>query len=161
MRTGLAIVVIAVVAFIAACGGYWLGFREAWSMGLRADAAPKGAVAIAHLRLIESGRLNDVKFALESDIDTGLVLWHDLYSSPLRPAINALSGIDVFPEYEQYVRRLASYRKANKSPLSDPKLTESMISSAGKHNPAFARELAQSKESADRAIDEMVKKYAQ
>jgi hypothetical protein len=160
MKIGPAVAILVVCATIAACGGYWLGFREAWGMGIRADAAPKGVIAIGNLRLIESGRTNDLKFALESEIDTGLMLWHDLSASPLRPVMNPLSGIEIFPDYEQYVRKLAAYRKANKSPLSDPKLTESLISNARKHDPALARELEQSKHSAERAIDEVVKKYA-
>jgi hypothetical protein len=146
MRTGLAVIVATIVAVIAACGGYWLGFREAWSMGIRADAAPKGVVAIGQLRLIEQGRVDDLRGVLENDIDTGLILWRDLSTSPLRPIMNQLSGTEVFPEYEQYVRKLATYRKSHKSPLS---------------NPAAVRELGQSTESASRAIDEVVKKYAQ
>ena len=144
MKPGLAVVVLAVVAIIAACGGYWLGFREAWSMGIRADAAPKGVVAIGQLRLIELGRIEDLRGALETDVDTGLMLWHDLSASPLRPVMNTLSGIEVFPAYEQYVRKLATYRKTHKSPLSDP---------------TAAREMGPSAESASRAIDQVVKSY--
>jgi hypothetical protein len=160
MRTGLAVLVVAVVGIAAACGGYWLGFREAWNMGVRADAAPRGVVAIGQLRLIEKGRLDDLKLALENDIDTGLLLWHDLSASPLRPAMNTLSGVEVFPEYEEYVRRLATYRKANASPLADPKLVESLVSNAQKRDPEVARELEESVASSRRAIQEVVTKYA-
>ena len=161
MRTGLAIVLVTVIAVIAACGGYWMGFREAWSDGLRADAAPRGVIAIGQLRMIESGRMDYLRSALESDIDSGLLLWHDLASSPLRPVVNTLSGTEVFPEYEDYVRRLATYRKAHPSPLSDPKLAESLVSNAQKLSPEVARELKQSTAAADRSIQEMVKQYAQ
>jgi hypothetical protein len=145
MRTGLTIVLVVVVAIAAACGGYWLGFREAWSMGLRADAAPKGVIAIGQLRLIKQGRINDLKGILENDIDTGLILWHDLSASQLRPLMNTLSGTEVFPEYEQYVRKLATYRKAHQSGLY----------------PAPAGQLGQPGKSASRAIGEVVKEYGE
>jgi hypothetical protein len=159
MKMQLTIAGSVILLAVATAGGYWLGFRDAWSMGMRADAAPRGAVSIAQLHLIERGRLNEVKFALESDVDSGLVQWHDLSGSRLRPFVNVLSGTEVFPEYEAYVRALATYRKANKSPLADSTLTESMIAGAERASPQFARELAQSHKNAQRAIDEMVTAY--
>ena len=114
MKTLLAVVLVAV----AACAGYWAGFRTAWTMGMSADAAPRGTIAVYQLRLLERGRLNDVKLGLEHDVDMGLINWHGLLASPVSPVINVLSGYDVMPEYERYVRRLATYRKNHKSSRS-------------------------------------------
>ena len=161
MKTWLTITGVLITASAAALAGYCLGFREAWVMGLRADAAPRGVLAISQLQSIEQGRIDDVRALLESDIDSGLVLWYDLSRSPLHPAINTLSGTEVFPEYEQYIRRLAAYRKAHRSSLSDPAKVQSMLETAAKTNPEFARELKQGNERAVRAIDTLVKKYGQ
>jgi chorismate mutase len=75
--------------------------------------------------------------------------------------LNVLSGHDVVPQYERYVKRVAAYRKANKSPLSDPALVESMLKSAREADPALARELEEGGRDADLAVDRMVKKYGQ
>ena len=100
-----------------------------------------------------------MKVGLEHDIDMGLILWHDLSTSHARPFINALSGANVLPEYEQYVRRLASYRRTHKSSLSDPASTKSLIENAAKVSPEFAEEMKTGSEAARRTLDAMVEKY--
>ena len=116
---------------------------------------------MGHLRLLEQGRLSDLRTFYESDIDSGLMWWAQLEDDPNYRLLNILSGQDIVPEHERYVKRLAAYRKANKSPLRDPALVESMLNSARKADPAFAQELEQGGRDAEQAIDRMVKKYGQ
>lgn len=157
-----AIVVAVVVALaLAVCGGYWLGFRHAWSLGLQAEAPVRATLAIGQLRLLEQGRFSDLRTFYESDIDSGLMWWAQLEDDPRYRLLNVLSGHDVVPQYEQYVKRVAAYRKSNKSPLRDPALVESMLKSAREANPAFARDIEEGGRELEQAIDRMVKKYAQ
>jgi hypothetical protein len=160
MRITVAIAIFVVATSVAAIGGYWAGFREAWSMGIRADAAPRGALALAQLNLIQSGRIDDVKPMLEHDIDMGLILWHDLSKSSVGPLVNTLSGVEVIPDYEQYVRRLALYRSTHRSSLHDPESIKSLIDGAAKLNPSVAEEITAGSNNARRALDETVSKYA-
>ena len=126
-----------------------------------ADAPVRGSLAIGHLRLLEQGRVADLRTFYESDIDSGLTWWAQLEADPTYRLLNILSGHDVVPDYEQYVKRIAVYRKANKSPLRDPALVASMLKSARDRDPAFARELEEGGRESERAIDRMVEKYGQ
>jgi hypothetical protein len=158
----LAISVTALAALgLAVCGGYWLGFRQAWNLGLQVEAPVRATLAIAHLKLLEQGRLSDVKSSYESDIDSGLMWWAQVEDDPNYRLLNVLSGHDVVPQYERYVKLVATYRRAHKSPRRDRALVESMLKSAREADPAFARELEQGGRDAELAIDRMVNKYAQ
>lgn len=157
------LVVLSVVALIgaAACGSYWLGFRHAWALGLMADAPVRGSFAIGQLKLLEQGRLPDLRFTYESDIDTGLMSWAQLEADPTYQLLNVLTGQDIVPGHEQYVKRVATYRKTHQSPLREPALVEQMLSSARKADPAFARELEEGGRESAMAIDRMITKYGQ
>jgi hypothetical protein len=159
MRAGPAITIGVVAIVAAALAGYWAGFREGWNMGIRADAAPRGSIAIAQLQFIDRGRIDDVKVGLESEIDMGLIHWHHLSNSFVAPFINVFSGTDVIPDYEQYVRRLAVYRQKHKSSLHNPALQKSLLENAEKAGPEFVEEMRKGGDEARRALDEMVEKY--
>jgi hypothetical protein len=129
---------------VAASGGYLLGFRNAWDMSLKAEAPVRGTLAIGHLRLIEAGRLSDLRTFFESDIDSGLMWWAQLEDESAFGLINVLSGHDVVPNYEQYVTRVATYRKVHKSPIRERDRVESMLNAVREKDPGFARELEES-----------------
>jgi hypothetical protein len=116
---------------------------------------------MGQVKLLEQGRLSDLRMLYESDIDSGLVWWAQLEDDRTYRLLNVLSGHAVVPQYEQYVKRAATYRKSNKSPLRDPTLVESMLKSAREADPAFARDLEDGGREVEQAIDRMVKKYAQ
>lgn len=156
----LAIAVVVLVG-LAVCGGYWLGFRHAWNLGLQAEAPIRATLAIGKLKLLDQGRVSDLKTIHESDIDLGLIAWDQLENHPSYPMLNILSGHDVLPQYEQYLKRVAAYRKSNKSPFSDPALTESMLKSAQEADPDIAIELEEGGRQIEEAIDRMVKKHGQ
>lgn len=107
-------------------------------MGVRAVAAPRGAIAIFQLDAIDAGCLDRMKPGLNNDIDVGLIHWDDLSNSRVSPLVNVLSGTAVVPEYEQYVRRLAAYRKSHKSPLFDAEIERTLTESAAKVGPEYA-----------------------
>jgi len=157
-RLAIAVAVVGAVGF-AVCGGYWLGFRHAWNLALQAETPVRASLAIGHLRLLEQGRLSDLRTFYESDIDSGLMWWAQLEGDPSYRLLNVLSGHDVVPEYERYVKRVAAYRQSNKSPLRDPALVESMLKSMREADPVLARELEESGREGEQAIDRMVKKY--
>jgi len=154
-------IALVVTAAVAAAGGYWAGFRHAWEMGLMAEAPVRGVLATHYLRALEKGRSDDLRTSFESNIDAGLMLWAQLEESPQFVAINALSGQDVDPGFEKYVRRLATYRKSHESPLRDPALVERMLSSVKEKDAAFAEDLEASGRESEAAIDRMIVKYAE
>jgi len=80
------------VAAVSAAAGYCFGFRQAWSLGVMADAPVRGSIAVAHVKSIENGQLNYVRATLDADIDSGLIWWDQLEQFPLHGALNALSG---------------------------------------------------------------------
>jgi hypothetical protein len=158
----IAISVTVLVALgLTVCGGYWLGFRQGWNLGLQVEAPLRATLAIGHLGFLEKGQLAFLKTSYESEVDTGLMWWAHVEDDPNYRFLNVLSGHDVVPQYERYVTRVATYRKANKSPLRDPAMAESMLKSAREADPVLARALEEGWHEADLAIDRMVKKYGQ
>jgi hypothetical protein len=153
--------VVLVAAIISVVGGFWVGFGEGWDLGGKAIATPRGVVALGQLRLIEAGRTDDLKFQFEADVDSSLMWWHDIARSPLRPALNVLSGSEVFPEYEKYVRRLATYRKSHPSPMFDAARLAETQAELEKTDPVFAADLEQGQRESQLAIEEVVSEYAE
>lgn len=113
MKTAILVILVGVCA---ATGGYFVGFGHGWNMGLIADAVPRGVISMRHLGMLEKDRAAKVKLSMEVDIDRGLLGWHDLSQSSMKPIVNAAAGQDVFPGFEKYIRPLATYRKSNPSP---------------------------------------------
>lgn len=161
MKKYAVLLALVVAAVVAAAAGYWVGFRHAWEMGLMADAPIRGVLATHYLRALEKGRSDDLRTSFEGDIDVGLMMWALLEESPQFGAINALSGQDVVPGSEKYVRRLATYRKSHQSPLRDPELVERMLGSVRETDSTFAEDLEASGHEGDAAIDRMIEKYAE
>ena len=65
---------VLLLASATAAGGYWLGFRHGANLALVIDAVPRGVMAVGNLRLLEKGQPESVRFYLESEVDTGLML---------------------------------------------------------------------------------------
>ena len=160
MKTWCISLTIAGVAVASAAAGYWFGFRQAWEMGLMAEAAPRGVVALGNMRSIDAGRIDEVKFSLEGEVDAGLMWWHEISSSPLLPILDDLSGSEVYPSSERYVRRLAGYRKANPSPYWDPALNAQVDANIAKADPELAKEMAESAQAGREAIEAVIAEYA-
>ena len=148
------------VAVLSAGVGYWLGFRQAWDMGLMAEAAPRGVIALANIRSIDAAQTDQVKFTLEGEIDAGLLWWHEISTSPLLPVLDQLSGSDVYPASERYIRRLAEYRKTHPSPYWDPVLNAQVDANLAAADPDLAKALAESDRAGREAIDSVIAEYA-
>jgi hypothetical protein len=148
---------------ILACGasaaaGFWLGFREAWTLGVAADLLPRGARSVAQLEAVQAGRIRPVTLGLEFDVDNGLSWGYVLVNHPLRDLWRPLWGLEVLPGYERYLTRLADYRRDHPSstrgdmfsgaPQSRPDAQESQREFA-----RFERELVARR-------DRMVERYA-
>lgn len=145
------------IAAVSATVGYIGGFQQAWRLSLMAEAAPRGAVAAAQLKTMESGRTDFVRLQLESNIDTALIGWWELERSPAFPALNVLTLSSVHPDYERLVRRVARYRAANPSPI-----LASEAESAAEAAIAAAKlrgELSEDMHSQRQVVDSMVARF--
>ena len=160
MKSWLVISVVAGVAVLSTVVGYFIGFRQAWEMGLMVEAAPRGVVALANIRSIDAAQTERVKFVLEGDIDAGLLWWHEISNSRLLPVLDQLSGSDVYPASEKYVRRLAEYRKANPSPYWDSELDAQVDANLAKADPELAAALAESDRVGRQQIQAVIAEYA-
>ncbi len=155
----LVLTVVLAVA-LAVVLGFWLGFRQGWQMGLMIEAAPRGVVGMQLGRRIDAGHGDEAKYYFESQVDAGLMFWHDVSASRLAPYLNRLTGDDVYPEYEKYIRRLAEYRKSHSSPLWDAAMTAEVDSNLAAYDPALAEEMAAAGREAKSAMDKVVSEYA-
>jgi hypothetical protein len=103
--------------------GFWLGFREAWTVGISADFLPRGLLATHHIQSLKAGQTEKVVGTHELEIDNGLLFGSDFLDHPLRPLLSPIWGIGVSADYERYASRLADFRKTHPSPNtweSDP-----------------------------------------
>ena len=115
---------------------------------------------MAHVRMIDAGSVETLRSLLDGDIDVGLIGWAQIDSSLLKPFVNTLSGEEVVPQYEEYVKRITTFRKAHPSRLSDSKTAESMLGQAGVNDAAIAT-AAEDQHDVRVAIDSVLRKYAQ
>jgi hypothetical protein len=155
-----AFVVLAVLLGCVASGavGYWFGFRDAYPLGVMADAAPRGAIALHHLKALSLGRLDRLAMAFEFDVDNGLIWSHYLEEAPLHEHWATLWGIPNAGPNE-YLTRLADYRKTHPS-LMNPDALGVASPNAGEEERAFrAAQLASARETAA-ILNNMVERYA-
>jgi len=157
----LRIIAFVTVALIAVASGYWLGFSQAFSLGLMAQAPVRGSIAAGQLNSLDRGRLDDVRTQLESEVDLGLIWWAQLEEFPLYRALNVLSRQSVVPDNLRYMRRVAAYRKAHASPLAHPELIDQMLESVRADDPDLANQLVEGGRENEAAIARMIQKYAE
>jgi hypothetical protein len=156
---GLWILLALVVASaISALVGYSFGFRQAWSLGVAADALPRGVIASQQLKALKAGKLDFVSVGLESDVDNGLIWGYEVLHHPMRDLLGPLSGASVYPEYEKYATRLADYRKLYPSQLKQD--TFDTVPPGKEEYTAYYRELARGAREGVERINWMVERYA-
>jgi hypothetical protein len=117
MKRPLVVLSAAALFLAGAAGGYWLGFRDAWYLGIAADSLPRGVVATHQLRYLRAGTPGPVIAALEFDVDKGLTQGADVLDHPLRGLFEPLWGIGVYPGYERHATQLANHRRLHPSLL--------------------------------------------
>jgi hypothetical protein len=110
------IVGILIACLVSLALGFWLGFHQAWPLGVRAEFLARGVLATQSVQALRSGKGDIVTTLLESDIDNGLLIGGDFLEHPLRPFLVPALGIEIPTDYEQYAVRLANYRKLHPSP---------------------------------------------
>ena len=116
-------ILVACLASLAV--GFWLGFHQAWPLGVQAEFLARGVLATQSLQALRNGKGEVVTTGLEFDIDNGLLIGGDFLEHPLRPFLAPALGIELSGDYEQYAVRLSKYRKLHPSPNkweSDPNI---------------------------------------
>jgi hypothetical protein len=105
-------VLLGVACSVSAAAGFWTGFREAWILGSAADLLPRAARSVTHLELIE-----------RNNLDNGLLWAYELMNHPLRRLWSPLWGLEVYPDYERYLTRIADYRRDHPSSIGGDAFT--------------------------------------
>ena len=155
MSSRRVIVVVLVCSVIAFGSGLVVGFFQGlWAYNFL-DSAPRAALAVANLHALEKGDEKPIKLLLESNVDSALGTypymqerwWYSLFES---------GWLLVDPrDYQSYIERAATYRKAHTSPLR-----EYVNAPAGESLTEEQKQMhADIKEHQDRA-DATVAKYA-
>jgi hypothetical protein len=154
------VTVVAIVTGFAAtvATGFWFGLREGWSLGQLAAAAPAGALAVRLLDASRSGRSDVVALFLESEVNRGLLMSHQLAASPLSSMLGPVWGFEAFPTETSYVVRLANFRRANPSPFKIDAFDA--VPPGMEERRDYYRELAASRRENAKIINEMVAKFS-
>ncbi len=152
------------IAVLLACGasaglGYWYGMSQGWDLGVAAESMPRGAIATHQLGMLQAGKPRTVIIALESDVDVGLIWGHDILQHPMRELWRPLWGFQVYPQYEEYLVRMAKYRKEHPSPFKADAFDTVPPGSDEQHR-NFNIELAKGARQNKAKIDAMVERYA-
>ena len=114
MRVRTALLLVG-ACIVSSAVGFWFGYREALPLGVAADFMPRGSIAIYQLEALRAGNTRNLATSLEFDVDNGLVWGYEVVNHPLRHLWKPLWGMSFYPDYEQYLVRLANYRKAHPS----------------------------------------------
>jgi hypothetical protein len=158
MRRWQIAALLVVACAVSAAGGFWLGFREAWTVSAAADLMPRAARSVAHLEAMHAGNLRPVRLGLEFDVDNALLWGDEVMNHPLRKLWQPLWGIEVYPAYERYLTRLADYR------VDHPSSTRAdMFAAAPQTRPDLQdtlRDFSRSAREVAARRDAMVQRYA-
>lgn len=144
MRRALIATLVASACLASAGGGFWLGFREAWYLGIDAEALPRGVVATHHLRYLRAGTPGPVIVGLEFDVDIGLSRGTKIIDHPLRPLFGPLWGVGEHPGFERHAAQLANHRRRFPSLLEPDSFNR---------NPGMVQDAQETKSRIDRAIE--------
>lgn len=105
--------------FIGFSAGTVFGFLNGLGASALLESTPKGTIAVANLKAMESGKYESTKYFLETDVDQALALYPLQKEAWWHPAFNR-GFLLVNPEdYERYIRKVATYRKAHPHPIQD------------------------------------------
>lgn len=147
---------LVLLAVAIAAMSFWLGFREGAQVGIMVDSIPRGSISLAHLGKVQQGVSRNMVTAFEGDVDLALIWAYRLEQHPLAPALEPLWGLRVS---EQSLTRLASYRKANPSPLGAQALAAEPVPDTPEAVAAH-KDLLEGARQNERVISSMVAKYA-
>jgi len=147
---------------VVACGasaavGYWFGFRDAWPLGIAAELLPRGSMAVYLLKGLGAGKQGGVIVSLEADVDSGLIWGHEILGHPMCRAWGPIWDLNVCPEYEQYVREAADYRKLHPSPFKPDAFD--VVPKGQEEDREVYRDLAKGTRANKAKIDAMIEHY--
>ena len=113
-------------------GGYWAGLKRGVDLGGAASAVNEGVVAVSEIGLLDRGKPDKARYFLEAAVDDGLVGWNELTSTREARASLSLLGTDPVPYRapwlnENFVRRIAAYRKTHESPQTLPAALDAVV----------------------------------
>lgn len=158
MKRSVAAIAVILACVVSAALGYWFGVRQAWPLGVAADFLPRGAIAAYQLQHLRAGKPDNVITGLEADVDIGLVWADELLNHPMRELWKPLWGLEIYPGYEQYVIRMAKYRKEHPSPFK-PDAFDTVPPGKEQYR-EFYRDLADGARENKAKVDAMVHRYA-
>jgi hypothetical protein len=100
-------------------GGTAYGFWSGLSASLLLESTPKGVLAAANLKALESGKTEPLKLYLESDVDQALSYYSLQKEAWWYPVFKSGALLVNPDEYERYIRSVANYRKQHPSPTKE------------------------------------------
>jgi hypothetical protein len=132
MKRIVFVVLIVMAVAITGLGGYWAGLKRGVDLGGAASAVGNGVVAVSEISLLDRGMPDKARYLLEGEIDDGLVGWSELTSTREARVSLTLLGTDLAPYRapwldENFVRRLAAYRKTHQSPQTLPVALDEVV----------------------------------
>jgi hypothetical protein len=137
--------------------GFWFGIGEGINLGVMLASSPRASISLVHLRALDTGKTQNMRVALEGDIDNALLWSKALEDSPLYPVLQPLWGFDL-AYLPKYLTRLADYRKEHRSPLGPEVLTTPEPRSEEER--AVRNEMMEQARQNERIIAEVVSRYA-
>jgi hypothetical protein len=146
------------IALISAIAAFWIGLREGLRLGVMLDSAPRGAIALHHLRALDSGKTGNMRVGLEGDIDMALIWSFHIDQHPLNQLLEPVWGYPMHYRVE-YLERLANYRKKTPSPLRAAALAKEPQQS-GEEARSMREFILEGARDNDKIIEIMIQRHA-
>ena len=135
--------------------GFYNGLLAMWTL----ESTPRALLAATNLKAMESGNYRPVKHFLELDVDAALFQYPMLKEAWWYPAYSS-GYLMVDPdEYEQYIRKVATYRKTHPHPIHENTATDELPLGQAKRT-SESEERAASMRTYKMQINETAEKYA-
>src|SRR5438093_248106 len=140
--------------------GYWFGLRQGADFGLAFASGLRGSSSLMYLQAIQDAKINLYTPVMETDVDTALLINHDMEGRPAFRLSPLLWGADVEAGRRESLTRLADYRKEHPSPQR-PEALDALLAqmpeSQRKNLPEITPAMRQSMLETQETIAEMVK----
>jgi hypothetical protein len=148
---------------IVGSAGYWFGLRQGADFGLAFASGLSGSSSLMYLRAIQDAKINFYTDVMETDVDTALIINHDIEERPAFRLSALLWEAEAEAGRRASLTRLADYRKAHPSPQR-PEALDALFAqvpeSQRKNLPEITPQMRQSMLKTQETIAEMVARYA-
>jgi hypothetical protein len=146
------------VALIVGAGAFWLGVREGMQLGVMLDSVPRGAIALHHLRALDTGKTGNMRIGLEGDVNMALIWSYHTQEHPLHGFLEPLWGYPMH-YHTDYLRRLTNHRKATPSPTRAEALAKEPLP-PGEEAQAHREYVLEGARESDRIIQTMISRHS-